>query len=496
MALLWTPDQIQQAGVAQGAATVLNFTGAGVTASVTGGVATINISGASVGAATTSGLGTVQLLATPLSAGAPLVPVEDANSRVNMGGLAISNLLGIYDTTGTPVQRENWTAAAGNTSKDAYAATGAGNVAHIFDTNVAYSTAGALIASFKTGGTQKLSIDYTGNVLTTGNIQTSSAAATIGSTGSGASPLTIASAATNSGTSVACVINNTVSMSTAGGLLLSVRNNGTQKASIDYNGVLTLLGGITAGGGVVPSASASYNLGSASAGWYSAYLTNGVLDLAGNARLAVTASSSTTVLGAIADGATNVAVILNNSVTMSTAGAKLLSVRNNGTEKASIDYAGNFSGGTVNGITLFAPAYGSLNILGNATSQTSNGTGGNWNQWTTGWASGVSAGTTLTPASGQITVTNAGTYLVTFSGDAQDSSATGVQGWSIYINGALVSSTQRLFLTTSAGFDYPVCISYMATFAASTTIQVWFNCNNASNTIVLKNAQLNVVRIA
>ncbi|HEY5962298.1 MAG TPA: hypothetical protein VIV60_37335, partial [Polyangiaceae bacterium] len=48
--------------------------------------------------------------------------------------------------------------------------------------------------------------------------------------------------------------------------------------------------------------------------------------------------------GAVADGASAVGVTLDNSVTLANATAKLVSVQNNGTEKLSIDFAGVIQG--------------------------------------------------------------------------------------------------------------------------------------------------------
>lgn len=59
--------------------------------------------------------------------------------------------------------------------------------------------------------------------------------------------------------------------------------------------------------------------------------------------------TSISLVSDLADGASAVSAIINNSVTFSTVGAKLLSIRNNGTEKANFDKDGNLQmigGGT------------------------------------------------------------------------------------------------------------------------------------------------------
>jgi hypothetical protein len=58
------------------------------------------------------------------------------------------------------------------------------------------------------------------------------------------------------------------------------------------------------------------------------------------------AAKAIKITGAEADGSTAIGVVLNNSTTLSTAGAKLLSVQNNGTEKLFVLFNGNITSAT------------------------------------------------------------------------------------------------------------------------------------------------------
>lgn len=71
-------------------------------------------------------------------------------------------------------------------------------------------------------------------------------------------------------------------------------------------------------------------------------------DMVGAAIWGTLAAASAILRGAVADGASAVGVILDNSVTLADAAAKLVSVRNNGAEKAYFDKDGHLIGpGTI-----------------------------------------------------------------------------------------------------------------------------------------------------
>lgn len=115
-------------------------------------------------------------------------------------------------------------------------------------------------------------------------------------------------------------------LTTTGAKLLSVLNNAVEKFSIDKDGAVTAGGGVTAGGNIT-----------ASTGLFSTL-----------------AAVAATLKGNIADGASAVGVILDCANALSTSGAKALSVRNAGVEKASIDKDGKgfFSGADLSGGTI------------------------------------------------------------------------------------------------------------------------------------------------
>jgi hypothetical protein len=107
---------------------------------------------------------------------------------------------------------------------------------------------------------------------------------------------------------VGATIDNAVTLSTAGAKLLSVRNNGTEKAFIDKDGGISTQNNVNMTG------------------------ANGAINIMGsNGGLFLNGNKSA--------GDAGVDVNISSSV-IRTAG-KLLSVQNNGAEKASIDFAGN-----------------------------------------------------------------------------------------------------------------------------------------------------------
>jgi hypothetical protein len=116
---------------------------------------------------------------------------------------------------------------------------------------------------------------------------------------------TIRGAVADGAAAVAVVLDNVGALANSTAKLLSVRNNGVEKASIDKDG------------------------GAAFAGTVS---TPTIWSNAGGASLAVK--------GRAGDGATAVGVILDNANELANAGAKLVSIRNNMVEKAYLDKDG------------------------------------------------------------------------------------------------------------------------------------------------------------
>ena len=98
------------------------------------------------------------------------------------------------------------------------------------------------------------------------------------------------------------------------------------------------------------------------------------------ARLQSTGATTLTLEGAVADGATAIGVKLNNSIALTTAGAKLVSIQNAGVEKSYIDKDGGFSGNAATATTATtanagdsATAFFSTGILESAIGGTGNG---------------------------------------------------------------------------------------------------------------------------
>jgi hypothetical protein len=132
----------------------------------------------------------------------------------------------------------------------------------------------------------------------------------------------------NSAVAIAHTLNSP-SYVTAGAKLLSVQNNGVEQASIDRLGIIAAAGGFTT--------TANSYLGPITAN-----------------SLVASAPSTLSLTSQKADGASAVGIVLNNSVTMATAGAKLLSIQNNGVEKAYVDKDGYLSAPS---LKLFSTAF-------------------------------------------------------------------------------------------------------------------------------------------
>lgn len=133
-------------------------------------------------------------------------------------------------------------------------------------------------------------------------------------------------AATASGT-VSGITLKTLEVLDANDLLVSVRNSaGLMLLGIDTEGDLT--GRSNSG---VGTAAAPY-------GWL--FLSDSIYDASTTARLSLPATATTTVSGAAANGASAVGVVLKNSNSFSTAGAKSVSIRNGGTEIAFVGFEG------------------------------------------------------------------------------------------------------------------------------------------------------------
>jgi uncharacterized protein YaiE (UPF0345 family) len=158
------------------------------------------------------------------------------------------------------------------------------------DTANALSTAGAKLLRVLNNAVEKFVVDKDGYVYSDLFRALS------------AGPASVAGNEADGATAVGVILDALTALSTAGAKALSVRNNGSEVAAVDKDGVL--------------------------------------LADEHHARTAVPAE----IKGNEADGATAVGVVLDCLNALSTAGALALSVRNNGVEKASIDKDGVITG--------------------------------------------------------------------------------------------------------------------------------------------------------
>lgn len=132
-------------------------------------------------------------------------------------------------------------------------ADGSSAVGFTLDTLNTFSTGGAKLVSYQNNGTEKASIDkdggasFSGSVGVTGDLIISSFLKPFGTGILGSnSPLRITSQVSDGSTAVSVVLDTNSAFSTAGGKIVSFRNNGTEKAGLDKDGNLT----ITTGGGI------------------------------------------------------------------------------------------------------------------------------------------------------------------------------------------------------------------------------------------------------
>lgn len=182
---------------------------------------------------------------------------------------------------------------------------GAAAVGVVTDTSATLANATAKLLSVRNNTTEKTYILYDGTHYAPGM------------TTFGATSLTLKSTVADGAATVAHILDTTNALSTTGAKLFSLRNAGVEKIGVTYDGS-TIFGGTVSIGNMT--------------------------DDAGQARIHQVANYTTTITARIGDGAGSVAVILNNSkATLSTAGAKLLSVRNNSTEKVFIDKDGSIA---------------------------------------------------------------------------------------------------------------------------------------------------------
>lgn len=180
-------------------------------------------------------------------------------------------------------------------------------------TGMGWKTSAGVTLQASTPGTPD-----TGNLNISGTAIVGTALETPLVTGLASAAVTVKGNIASGAGNVSVITDTSVAM--GAGILVSFRNNGTEKANLAFNGAFTAV---------------SYTA--------SSQVVTPVLQSA--------ATTAVTVQGNVASGGGNTSVVLNAGTTMSA--GKLLSVRNNGTEKVSVDFSGAVTSvGTVQGATL------------------------------------------------------------------------------------------------------------------------------------------------
>jgi hypothetical protein len=143
---------------------------------------------------------------------------------------------------------------------------------------------------------------------------------------------TIRSGIANGASAVAHILDSVASLTTVGAKLLSLRNAGVEKASVDKDGTIVTSGDVSAATGYVDA-------------------------------LSTRSAATNTIYGRPADGATAVGVVLDAATALANAAAKLLSIRNAGVEKLAIGEDGAIIGGAADGATAVGVILDTANAL-------------------------------------------------------------------------------------------------------------------------------------
>jgi hypothetical protein len=229
------------------------------------------------------------------------------------------------------------------------------------------------IVQFRNGATTEAHLDYAGNLFLNGTLNASSINVDTINTDTSGGLLTLAPNVTTTGSAIALKINNTSTLA-SGDKILSIQNNGTEKASIDYGGNLILggaLGSIEVGG-----ASLSYSAGTSiiNAAGFGANLrligsstvtidssilgvSGGAVQIGNGLSIAGSISESTasTALTLTGNGAASAPGVILDNVTAATSGNSTISFRSGGAELASISFAGNLNIGPAFGTAALSP---------------------------------------------------------------------------------------------------------------------------------------------
>jgi hypothetical protein len=141
------------------------------------------------------------------------------------------------------------------------------------------------------------------------------------------SRLTMTPAVSDSGTAMAYTFDTANALYTTGAKLFSILNHGTEKANIDYTGTIVSNIGFVANYGITGTTYITYRYS-----FITAY---------------VSSTSRMDLQPSVADGASAIAYKFDTHNALSTSGALLVSVRNQGVQKFSVDCNGLISGGNI-----------------------------------------------------------------------------------------------------------------------------------------------------
>lgn len=131
------------------------------------------------------------------------------------------------------------------------------------------------------------------------------------------------------------VVVDTASAMTGSVSLFNVRNNGTDKFTVDNAGNIVTQGTINTGVNTLFAGVGTFGANTANAS------CTGSAGGSAPTSCGTSGTAGFKVYGNVADGASAVGVVIDNTTSLTTLGAKIVSVRNNGTEKLSVDKDGN-----------------------------------------------------------------------------------------------------------------------------------------------------------
>jgi hypothetical protein len=397
----------------------------------------------------------------------------------------------------------------------------------------------ANLQSWQVNGVEKAYIQASGN------IQTTAAVGAYSYYGGVSIPFSIISNAVDGAAAVGTTINTVATLTTAGAKLLSVRNNGVEKAYIDKDGKTYTLGSLgvntetpnIVGGGTLDPTH-KYLQVYASAGWarfvasgsdggelhlvHNSYATqnnasfflqsrNGefgiyqptwvygaattMLKMNAGGAMAFNSATLTTaginMISTMADGASAIGMLLNTSTAYTTT-AKLLSIRNNTAEKAYVTFDGHYVGGA---------AYGSMYENNDPTGTTLAMTLVNtFYQWisTTAGVLDANSNVTYNGTNKQLVIgaNGAGDYFVTAHLTATANVINQILEFAIFVNGteSVVRSSTKI---TTNNDEKSWSVQGILTLAASATVDLRIEDNTAGTVNVnIQHCGLSIRRIS